>query len=54
MSRSERAQRINNDTNQLSVRQQCELLELNRSTLYYKPIGPSEETQELLGVARSC
>jgi len=33
---------------QLSVRQQCELLELNRSTLYYSPIGPNEQTLELL------
>jgi putative transposase len=32
----------------LSVRQQCELLGLNRSTLYYEPVGLSEEDQRLM------
>jgi putative transposase len=33
---------------ELSVRQQCELLSLNRSSLYYKRIGLSEEDQAIL------
>lgn len=32
----------------LSMREQCELLQLNRSTLYRKPAGPSQETLDLL------
>jgi putative transposase len=48
MSRVERAERIDDNNDQLSVRQQCELLELNRSTLYYEPVGPSEETLDLM------
>lgn len=27
----------------LSMRRQCELLELNRSTIYYRPKGESDE-----------
>ena len=32
----------------LSVRQQCELLRVNRSSLYYEPVGPDEEEQALM------
>ena len=32
----------------LSVRNQCELLNLNRSTLYYKAVKPDAETLELM------
>jgi putative transposase len=32
----------------LSIRRQCELLNLNRSTLYYKPVEPDTETLELM------
>ena len=32
----------------MSVRRQCELLQLNRSTLYYKPVEPAVETLELM------
>jgi putative transposase len=32
----------------LSVRRQCELLEINRSSLYYKPIGESTENLRLM------
>ena len=32
----------------ISVRRQCELLGLNRSTFYYEPGGESEETLELM------
>jgi putative transposase len=30
------------------MREKCELLEVNRSMLYYEPAGPSEETLDLL------
>jgi putative transposase len=33
---------------QLSVRRQCELLELNRSSLYYEPLGESAENVALM------
>ena len=32
----------------ISIRRQCELLELNRSTYYYKPNGQSEENLRLM------
>lgn len=32
----------------LSIRHQCELLDLNRSTVYYKPTEPDAETLELM------
>lgn len=32
----------------LSKRQQCELLEINRGTLYYKPAGEKEENLEIM------
>jgi putative transposase len=31
-----------------SMRRQCELLGINRSSLYYKPVGPDEETLALM------
>ena len=37
MSAQRRRELIDNDDSQLSVRRQCELLGLNRSTLYYEP-----------------
>lgn len=39
---------IREETSALSVRQQCELLELNRSSLYYTPVGLSEEDRRLM------
>lgn len=33
---------------QLSVRRQCELLGLNRSTFYYRPVGESADNLELM------
>lgn len=33
---------------QLSMRRQCELLEVNRSMLYYEPVSDSQETLELM------
>jgi putative transposase len=41
---------IDKESESLSVRNQCELLELNRSTLYYKAVGPSAETLELMEI----
>lgn len=39
---------IDKEHEALSVRNQCELLEVNRSTLYYKAVEPNEETLELM------
>jgi len=36
------------DQDDLSIRRQCELLGLNRSTLYYRGVGESEENLELM------
>jgi putative transposase len=33
---------------ELSIRQQCEILSLSRSSLYYERIGLSEEDQRIL------
>lgn len=32
----------------ISIRSQCELIGLNRSTVYYKPVGESSENLELM------
>lgn len=39
---------IDRENGSLSVRKQCELLEINRSTLYYHAAGPSTEILELM------
>lgn len=36
------------DNEQLSIRRQCEIFSLNRSSLYYEQIGLSEEDQRIL------
>jgi putative transposase len=36
------------DNTTLSVRKQCELLDINRSSVYYKPKGESEENLEIM------
>jgi putative transposase len=36
------------DNELLSVRAQCELVEVNRSTVYYEPVGESEENLTLM------
>ena len=36
------------ENKKLSVRKQCELLALNRSSLYYEQVGLSEEEQQIL------
>jgi putative transposase len=39
---------VDRDHAELSVRRQCELLGLNRSGLYYEPVGESEENLQLM------
>lgn len=39
---------IDSQDRQFSVRQQCELLGINRSSLYYQPMGESEENLMLM------
>jgi len=39
---------INPQDGEFSVRQQCDLLGVNRSTLYYQPAGESEENLILM------
>ena len=41
-------QLVNPRHKELSVRSQTELLEIPRSTLYYKPIGESPENLEIM------
>jgi putative transposase len=48
MSPAERMARIEKGRAGLSMREQCELLRVNRSMLYHKPAGPSQETLDLL------
>jgi len=50
MSRTERIQQVDREHKHLSMKEQCQLLEVNRSMLYYKPVGPSAETLDLLKV----
>jgi len=39
---------VEKDHQELSVRRQCEILDFNRSSLYYKRTGLSEEDQNIL------
>jgi putative transposase len=39
---------VEKEQQELSVRRQCEILSLNRSSLYYERIGLSEEDQRIL------
>jgi len=39
---------VEKEHQQLSIRKQCEILSLNRSSLYYERIGLSEEDQRIL------
>jgi putative transposase len=36
------------DNEQLSVRHQCELIEINRSTVYYQAVGESDENLQIM------
>lgn len=48
LSTEQRRQLIDADHPRLSVRRQCQLLGLNRSSLYYEPAGESEENLRLM------
>ena len=48
MSVTDRRQLINKRAESLSIKRQCELLGLNRSSYYYAPSGHSEETFKLM------
>lgn len=40
---------VDRDHGAISVRRQCELLGLNRSNVYYEPVGESEENLRIMG-----
>ncbi|MCC7529746.1 MAG: IS3 family transposase [Candidatus Melainabacteria bacterium] len=48
LSRKERQEMVDRESESPSVRKQCELLNLNRSTLYYKAVEVDAETLELM------
>jgi putative transposase len=37
-----------NKEDTLSIRKQCEILSVNRSSIYYAPVGESEENLEIM------
>ena len=37
-------------TSQLSIRRQCELLSINRSNVYYKPVPEKPENLEMMNI----
>ncbi len=37
-----------NKEDALNIRKQCEILSVNRSSLYYAPVGESEENLEIM------
>jgi putative transposase len=39
---------VERDNPEISVRRRCELLGVNRSGLYYEPVGESEENRLLM------
>jgi len=39
---------VDRTDNQLSIRRQCQLLSLNRGSLYYSPVGESKENLEMM------
>ena len=39
---------VDSEDDAISVRRQCELLGVNRASLYYKPLGESEENLRLM------
>lgn len=41
---------LNNKNSSLSVRKQCELMNISRSSLYYKPLGEKPENIEIMQV----
>ena len=45
---------IDPDDKTFSLRQQCGLLGLNRSSLYYQPVGENEENLGLMRLLGAC
>jgi putative transposase len=41
---------LKNKNSSLSVRQQCELINISRSSLYYKPLGEKPENLEIMQI----
>jgi putative transposase len=41
---------LNNKNSSLSVRKQCELMNVSRSRLYYKPLGEKPENLEIMQI----
>jgi putative transposase len=41
---------LNNKSSSLSVRKQCELMNISRSSLYYKPLGEKPENLEIMRI----
>jgi putative transposase len=50
MSRQERKQLVDKDNRDLSIKRQCELLDVHRSGLYYQPCPEKQEDHELMQV----
>ena len=46
----DRCSLVSSDYKEMSVRKQCEVLEVPRSSLYYKPKGESELNIELMNI----
>jgi len=46
----ERKHLVEREHKEISIRRQSKLLSINRSSLYYKPIGESEENLKLMGL----
>ncbi|MFU8844061.1 MAG: hypothetical protein ACNA7V_09670 [Bacteroidales bacterium] len=36
------------ENEKISIRHQCELIEISRSTVYYEPVGESEENLKIM------
>src|SRR3989304_5242983 len=45
---NERKELIDHGSKSMSVRRQCDVLQVNRSSLYYKPVGESKENLRLM------
>ena len=41
------------ENEKISIRHQCELMEINRSAVYYEPVGESEENLKIMGLILS-
>ena len=50
MTPDERRNLIEKDNDDITVKRQCELLDIPRSTLYYRPVGVSEEDKHVMDI----